>query len=136
LFDIEIRAAGNVQVGDLSHVTADVSEESKRLEQFVNIASAQPIFQNVNYLTYSLSRGYMCDALQYGFIANETPVFPSNSSTLSCGFNKSVLIIEGLVYSYVIVESTFFSLDGPTKFPTGVAGCSAGTGLLVESKKV
>jgi hypothetical protein len=95
MFEIEIRAAGDLTIGDLTHVTGNVSEESKRLEQFLNIASAQAIFENSNYLTYSSSRGYMFDPSQAGFTLDEIPAFASNSSTLACGYNKSVRIIDG-----------------------------------------
>jgi hypothetical protein len=57
--------------------------------------SAQAIFENPNYLTYSSSRGYMFDPSQAGFTLDEFPAFASNSSTLACGYNKSVRIIDG-----------------------------------------
>lgn len=98
-FRVELDPVGDITVGDLSYVTSDVSTENKTLEQFLNIATAKPIFLNPNYVTFSASVGYMYNPIAYGFTERDMQQYPSNSSALGIGFTKSVRIIEGIYLS-------------------------------------
>ncbi|KAL3082400.1 hypothetical protein niasHT_038466 [Heterodera trifolii] len=95
-YEFIIRPATGFEVNDLSFITNDVSKMERSLEQFLDIATAQKAnMDGKQFIGFSSSRVYLLAPTDYGFGANECPVFDSNHSFLGVGVNKGCRIVEG-----------------------------------------
>uniref|UniRef100_A0A914H0K1 Piwi domain-containing protein n=1 Tax=Globodera rostochiensis TaxID=31243 RepID=A0A914H0K1_GLORO len=87
---------GQMTIGDFDFLTNDVGELDLSLVQFLDIATAQTVFNDPNqlFMHYNASSIYLMIPSKYGFNDNDCPYFPSNSSFLGIGMEKSVRIVE------------------------------------------
>uniref|UniRef100_A0A183BNY3 PAZ domain-containing protein n=1 Tax=Globodera pallida TaxID=36090 RepID=A0A183BNY3_GLOPA len=87
---------GQMTIGDFAFLTNDVGELDLSLVQFLDIATAQTVFNDPNqlFMHYSASSIYLMMPAKFGFNDNDCPYFPSNSSFLGIGMEKSVRIVE------------------------------------------
>ncbi|KAF7638165.1 hypothetical protein Mgra_00002391 [Meloidogyne graminicola] len=104
-------------LGDFSHVSEDIGNIDRSLEQFLDIVTAQNVFDDpVNYAHFSSSSIYLLNPAKFGFKDEDCPFFPTTHTFLGIGLDKGIRTVENLtnkdkMSEAVVVSSPFHLVE-------------------------
>ncbi|KAF7638167.1 hypothetical protein Mgra_00002393 [Meloidogyne graminicola] len=98
-------------LGDFSHVSEDIGNIDRSLEQFLDIVTAQNVFDDpVNYTHFSSSSIYLLNPAKFGFKDEDCPFFPTTHTFLGIGLDKGIRTVENLTNKDKMSEAVVVSV--------------------------